>query len=66
MSPAEADLRVFAHDALHPHHDRDVRSFAAFPLAFMRSVEVHAYVADFFGGVKELIFQTAEKPKSKA
>jgi len=32
LTQAEADLRVFAHDAVHFAHDKDYRALAAFPL----------------------------------
>ena len=31
MRPIESDLRTMAHDALHLHHEKDYRSWAAIP-----------------------------------
>ena len=31
VTPTEHDLRVFAHDTVHPDHDKDFRTFAACP-----------------------------------
>ena len=37
-TPAEGNLRVFAHDALHAHHDKDIRSLATFPLSILQGL----------------------------
>ena len=36
MTQAEADLRMFTHDATVAHHDKDYRCFAAFPSALLQ------------------------------
>ena len=33
IAPPEADLRIFSHDALMAHHDKDYRSLEAYPSA---------------------------------
>ena len=50
ISTAEADLRVFAHDALYPHHDKDVRCVAAFPLTALKGARLHVWLVDRGGG----------------
>ena len=54
ISTAEADLRVFAHDALHPHHDKDLRSFAVFPVAFLQGVRLQIWIVDHTGYLKQM------------
>ena len=36
----EANLRVFCHDSLCAHHDRDMRSLVVFPLDILRGIEL--------------------------
>jgi len=40
LTTAEGNLRVFTHDVLYPHHDKDVRSLAPYPISLLKNVEV--------------------------
>ena len=59
ISTAEADLRVFAHDALYPHHDKDVRCVAAFPLTALKGARLHVWLVDRGGALRRLTFSPA-------
>ena len=52
VSPAEGNLRVFAHDVLHAHHDKDVRSLATFPISILENLTVDVWLMDYWGQMK--------------
>ena len=52
VTPAEGNLCVFAHDALHPHHDKDVRSLVTFPCAQLKGLVVNGWLLDCWGQMK--------------
>ena len=49
MSAAEADLRVFCHDAVYRDHDKDYRALLAFPLEDLEPYALHVVRIDFHG-----------------
>ena len=55
LSSLEADLRVFCHDALHVHHDKDARSLAALPISLLEDVVLHVWLVDYWGHLREII-----------
>ena len=57
MTMQEASLRTFCHDALFAHHDRDVRTFAAFQLDILTDVELRVWLAEPWQKLRELVFQ---------
>ncbi len=48
VTKTEADLRVFAHDALAPHHDKDFRYLAALEMTLLRDVVLHVWRVDYW------------------
>ena len=38
VTPVEHELRIYTHDIVHPHHERDFSSFAVFPVAALEVV----------------------------
>ena len=50
----EAHLRVFCHDAVHPHHDRDFRALAALPISSLDDVDLHVWCLDKSLHVREI------------
>ena len=46
VTPVEHELRVYAHDIVHPHHERDFRSFAVFPVAALEEARIVVLRAD--------------------
>ena len=52
---AEADLRVFVHDIMYPHHDKDVCSLSACPVTVLDDVCLHVWVMDYWGVLKQLV-----------
>ena len=48
----EASVRVWAHDALYPHHDKDYRSMAAFPAPALRNVALHVFRVGYWGSLR--------------
>jgi hypothetical protein len=48
VSRVEADLRMFAHDILHPHHEKDFHTLAAFPPARKRVVDLIIFKSSRF------------------
>ena len=65
MTMQEASLRIFCHDALFPHHDRDVRTFAAFSLDLLRKVELRIWLVGPWGKLRELIFHGPSEQGTK-
>ncbi|CAK0880153.1 unnamed protein product [Prorocentrum cordatum] len=47
----EADLRIFIHDAVAPHHDKDYRALVAFPLRLLEDVVLNVVMTDYGGKV---------------
>ena len=64
VTPAEGNLRVFAHDALHAHHDKDVRTLSTFPLSILRGVTLDVWLVDYWGQLKLVRMVEAEAPTS--
>jgi hypothetical protein len=46
---------VFCHDALYPHHDRDLRTFVTFPVAILQGIELHVWIVGPWGRIRELV-----------
>ena len=49
VTPVEHELRIYAHDVVHPHHERDFRSFAVFPVGALEDARVVVLGADVRG-----------------
>ena len=49
VTPVEHELRIYTHDIVHPHHERDFRSFAVFPVAALEEARVVVLRADVRG-----------------
>ena len=49
VTPVEHELRIYAHDVVHPHHERDFRSFAVFPVGALEDARVVVLRADVRG-----------------
>ena len=49
MTMQEANLTIFCHDALFAYHDKDVRTFAAFPLYILEDVELRVWLVGPWG-----------------
>ena len=49
VTPVEHELRCQAHDVLNPHHERDFRTFAAFPVQALEEARVVVLRADVRG-----------------
>jgi len=47
----EADLRIFVHDAVAPHHDKDYRTLIVFPLTILEDLILHVLMIDYGGKV---------------
>ena len=55
MPQGEADLRIFAHDALAPHHDQDYRGLLAPPpraTTFLEYMRLNVLLIDYGGKVR--------------
>ena len=52
MSRTEADLRVYAHDAIAPHHDKDFRYLTVLPMNCLRSIHLKVWLVDIRGQVQ--------------
>ena len=52
ITPTEHDLRVFIHDVLEVHHDKDFRTFAALPLSELQEVALFVMRIDHWDAVK--------------
>jgi len=64
VTPVEHELRVYTHDIVHPHHERDFRSFAVFPVAALDEARVVVLRADVRGRLLvETIIGGAWKPQ---
>ena len=55
VAPVEHELRMYAHDILKPHHDKDYRALAVFPLAAMEEIRVVVVRVDYKG---DLLIET--------
>lgn len=55
VTSREYDLRDFVHDALHPHHDKDVRALAMFPGPSADAQDLSFYVLDYAGKLRCLL-----------
>ena len=49
VTPVEHELRVYAHDILQPHHERDFRSFAVYPVEALEDARFVVMRADVRG-----------------
>ena len=49
VTPVEHEIRTYAHDILHPSHERDFRSLAVFPIEDLQDVKVVVLRADYRG-----------------
>ena len=59
LSTAEGNLRVFTHDVLYPHHDKDVRSLSPFPISLLQDVELVVWLLDYWGQMRSIIISPA-------
>lgn len=55
MTRTEADPRVYAHDALAPHHDKDFRFVTALRMDALNGIILHVLLVDYLGRVREEI-----------
>ena len=55
LTTAEGNLRVFTHDVLYPHHDKDVRSLAPYPISLLKNVEVTVWLLDYWGQMRSIV-----------
>ena len=55
VAPVEHELRMYAHDILKPHHDKDYRALAVFPLAALEEMRVIVVRVDYKG---DLLIET--------
>ena len=53
LTRGQADLRIFAHDAVSPHHDKDYRSLIAFPPKALADMILGVLIMDYGGRIKE-------------
>ena len=53
MTRTEADVRIYAHDALAPHHDKDFRYLASFEMEALKHKVLHVWLVDHWGRLKE-------------
>lgn len=51
VAPVEHELRMYAHDILKPHHDKDYRALAVFPLAALEEVRIVVVRVDYKGDI---------------
>ena len=51
VAPVEHELRMYAHDILKPHHDKDYRALAVFPLAALEEIRVIVVRVDYKGDI---------------
>ena len=49
VTPVEHEIRTYAHDIVHPNHERDFRSLAVFPIEELQDVKVVVLRADYRG-----------------
>jgi hypothetical protein len=59
LSTAEGNLRVFTHDVLYPHHDKDVRSLSPFPISLLQDVELVVWLLDYWGQMRSIVISPA-------
>ena len=57
VTPIEHELRMYTHDILKPHHDKDYRAIAAFPVEALGNVRVVVLRVDYKGDVLTEIIQ---------
>ena len=55
VAPVEHELRMYAHDILKPHHDKDYRALAVFPLAALEEMRIIVVRVDYKG---DLLIET--------
>ena len=60
VTSRESDLRDFVHDALHPHHDKHVRSLAFFPGPASGANDLAVWVLEYTGKVRCLRITNGE------
>ena len=51
VAPVEHELRMYAHDILKPHHDKDYRALAVFPLAALEEIRIIVVRVDYKGDI---------------
>ena len=51
VTAVEHEIRVFAHDLITPHHEKDFRALAVFPLSALASAKLVVFRADYRGGL---------------
>ena len=59
MLVGEADLRIFIHDAVAPHHDKDYRTLVVFPLRLLEDVALNIVMMDYGGKVTTHLLEGA-------
>jgi len=57
VTPIEHELRMYTHDILKPHHDKDYRAVAAFPVEAMGNVRLIVLRVDYKGDVLTEVIQ---------
>ena len=60
VAAVEHELRTYIHDILSPHHEKDFRSLAVFPLEDMREAKLVVMRADYKG---DLLVETVVGPQ---
>lgn len=63
VAAVEHELRTYIHDILSPHHEKDFRSLAVFPLEDLREAKVVVMRADYKG---DLLVETVVGPQWQA
>ena len=51
VAPIEAELRVYTHDMIHAHHDKDFRSHAVFPVPELEDGKLVVIRANYLGNL---------------
>ena len=55
LGPEEVALHRFCHDALHGHHNNDIRCLAVLRLSIMDEVELHVWIVGSGEEVRNMI-----------
>ena len=63
VAAVEHELRTYVHDILTPHHEKDFRSLAVFPLSDLQEAKVVVLRADYRG---DLLVETVVGPQWRA
>ena len=63
VTAVEHELRTYIHDILSPHHEKDFRSLAVFPLEDLREAKLVVMRADYKG---DLLVETVVGPQWRA